>query len=135
MFTAQSPRGGTAGSNSPSDFNRSILQQKTLFGFQQQSTPAGAHNYSGATTAASSQQHNASLSGPPALGLFDELRSEKNRVPEPSNVFNQNQQPRSNIAVQNQSINQSYQFTDSINDSYLNQSDFNVSRYVYKNEH
>lgn len=130
MFVAQSPRVGTAGSNSPSEFNRSILQQKTLFGFQQQSTP-GAHNYSGATGAASSQQHNASLSGPPVLGLFDELRSEKNRVPEPSNVFNQNQQPRSNVTAQNQSINQSYQFSDSINDSYLNQSDFNVSRYVY----
>lgn len=62
-----------------------------------------------------------SLSGPPALGLFDDLKTQKNRINEMSSPFAQR-----SVNAQQQ-LNQ-FQ-NESINDSYLlNQSGFNVSR-------
>lgn len=45
--------------STPIDFNRSVLQQRTLFGGYQQASPT--HNYANI----SQINHNASVSGPP----------------------------------------------------------------------
>lgn len=95
----------------------SMLQQRSLFGHHTPSTPNANPQQQ-----QQQQQLNASLSGPPTQGLFDSLQSEKNRFPGRG-------QPPSNQhpAAANASFSQ---FNDSINinDSYLDQTDFNVSR-------
>lgn len=130
---AQTPR-SAGGSGSPNEFNRSILTQKTLFGYHNTLNTTGGgsavHNYSGAGNQ-SQQPLNVSISGPPAQGLFDALSSEKNRIGDSSHFASLNQSQHHTINripaglalnIQNQSINQSYQYNDSINDSYLNES-------------
>lgn len=63
---------------SPQDFNRSALTQKTLFSLQQQNLQKNqSFNSSGFQ-----QNHNTSISagGPPTQGLFDSLRNENNGI-------------------------------------------------------
>lgn len=97
---------------SPGDLNRSILQQKTLFGYQQTPPSAQFGNVS-------QLSHNTSVSGPPTQGLFDSLRIEKNAVAE--NV---------SFSQKGRQLNQT-SFNQSINDSF--QSDFNTSRITSPN--
>ncbi|XP_037028761.1 nucleoporin Nup35 isoform X2 [Bradysia coprophila] len=93
---------------SPNDLNRSILHQKSLFGFQSP-PPSNVNN------------------GPPTKGLFDALQEEKNFIEH--SPFNHSQLNRSNRPATSASFNQSYQYNpnQSINDSYLNQSEFHTS--------
>ncbi|KAJ6638407.1 Nucleoporin Nup35 [Pseudolycoriella hygida] len=89
---------------SPNDLNRSILQHRSLFGLQSP-PPSNVNN------------------GPPTKGLFDALQEEKNFIEH--SPFNQSQLKAS------QSFNQSsYQYnpSQSINDSYMNQSEFHTSQ-------
>lgn len=92
-----------------------MLQQRSLFGGQyQQGTPNA--NYANT----SQVNHNISVSGPPTQSLFDSLRNEKNAVVDNSS-FSQKQ-------IINRQLNQSVAMNQSICDSYLNQSNLNVSR-------
>lgn len=127
---ATSPTGLTA--NSPQDFNRSVLGQKTLFGSYQQTPPIqNVSNYPGTPT----QSHNASMSGPPTQGLFDSLRNERNQVPTPTRlqptqygtpVMGQHSAFANNPVTQQQLSNTS---AGQFNDSYMgNSTSFNVSR-------
>lgn len=119
LVSGQSPR-VIPSNGSPGDFNRSsmsMLQQRSLFGHQTPTTPNHLNNQQ--------QQLNASLSGPPTQGLFDSLQSEKNRFPlapgrgNPGATSNQHASANASFSPFNDSI---------INDSYLDQTDFNVSR-------
>lgn len=125
------------------DFNRSVIQQRSLFGSNNQDTPTHT-NYSNVPP----MSHNATPSGPPtqasdvlsilfdsiflwesdlivlfsiSQSLFDSLRVEQNSVMD--NSYIQKQQAQRQI---NQ--NQSFAMNQSVCDSYLNQSNFNVSR-------
>lgn len=117
---------GGATSTSPvspsNDFNRSILQQRSLFGGYQPSPPPPPTPQSNRNYANTSQvNHNVSMSGPPTQGLFDSLRNDKNAVTD--GTMGNNASFSQNPARQfNQSVNQS------ICDSFLNQSDLNTSR-------
>ncbi|XP_075156744.1 nucleoporin 35 [Haematobia irritans] len=108
--------------NSPQDYNRSALGQKTLFGGYQQTPPIqqNAANFPGTPL----QTHNTSVSGPPTQGLFDSLRNERNQVQTPMGTPTLGQHHMS----MNQSIHQQMaNVTGQFNDSYNNTS-FNTSR-------
>lgn len=62
------------------------------------------------------------LAGPPTQGLFDSLRNEQNSVQTPNHSYINQNVGTPNQNQFNQSYNQSY------NDSFLNQSNFNISR-------
>uniref|UniRef100_A0A1A9WCD1 Nucleoporin NUP53 n=1 Tax=Glossina brevipalpis TaxID=37001 RepID=A0A1A9WCD1_9MUSC len=113
--------------------NRSILEQKTLFGGYQQTPTSGqnATNYIGTV-------QNLNISGPPIQGLFDSLRNESNLVPTPlrAQQTNTQQLDRSCVAQRsvNFALNQSMQpqqlvnLTGPINDSLLgNNASLNLS--------
>lgn len=138
---ATSPGGMAA--NSPQEYNRSVLGQKTLFGGYQQTPPASQNtpNYPGTPM----QSHNASISGPPTQGLFDSLRNERNQVQTPTRTLQHQSQygtPGIVTGPQNSSIssaygmNQSVQYqqqlanvTGQFNESYMgNNASFNISR-------
>lgn len=104
--------------SSNTDFNRSTLQQRTLFGgssgsgaFQPNSP---AHNYGNV----SQLNHSINVSGPPTQSLFDSLRTEQNTVADQSFSSKQMASRQLNQSVANQSPY----------DSYLNQSNLSVSR-------
>lgn len=111
-FAASSP---TSPVCAPNDFNRSIIQQRSLFGSNNQTTPPH-HNYSNAPP----MSHNAATSGPPTQSLFDSLRVEQNSVVD--NSYS------SKHTMGQRQPNQSFAMNQSVCDSYLNQSNFNVSR-------
>lgn len=73
---------GSMPNNSPQEYNRSMLGQKTLFGGYQQTQPSSpcVSNFS----VTPMQSHNANMSGPPTQGLFDSLRNERNQVQTPT---------------------------------------------------
>lgn len=126
--SGQSPR-GLPPNGSPGDFNRSsmsMLQQRTLFGHHTPSTPSHLHNQQ----QQQQQQLNSSLSGPPTQGLFDSLQSEKNRFPNASGRIAPTGPASASANAHATHVNSSFSpFNDSIiNDSYLDQTDFNVSR-------
>lgn len=77
------------------------------------------HKFSlgGSSLNQSSANHNSSVTGPPTVGLFDSLRNDKQ-------IF---QTPSKNTTT-GQGAQQTPGFQLSSNDSYLNQSGFNVSR-------
>lgn len=152
FIAASSP---TSPVNSTNDFNRSMLQQRSLFGSNDQTTPSH-QNYSNALP----MSHNATTTGPPTQvfilnahfdfcsfkminkmtvntldcpmnvktmwivfffmqSLFDSLRVEQNSIMD--NSYSQKH------AIGRQP-NQSFAMNQSVCDSYLNQSNFNVSR-------
>ncbi|XP_037805463.1 nucleoporin Nup35 isoform X2 [Lucilia sericata] len=132
---ATSPSG--MGANSPQDYNRSVLGQKTLFGGYQQTPPTiqNINNYPGTPI----QSHNASMSGPPTQGLFDSLRNDRNQVQTPTRSLQpQNQFGTPIMGQQNASISSAYNMNQSthqntpagqFNESYMgNNSSFNISR-------
>ncbi|KAI8122843.1 hypothetical protein FF38_01386 [Lucilia cuprina] len=136
---ATSPSGMAA--NSPQDYNRSVLGQKTLFGGYQQTPPTiqNINNYPGTPI----QSHNASMSGPPTQGLFDSLRNERNQVQTPTRSLQpQNQFGTPVMGQHNASISSAYNMNQSthqqqlsntpagqFNESYMgNNASFNVSR-------
>lgn len=87
-------------------------QQKSLFGQQQQQQQQQNSNIH--------QNLNSSIStGPPKQGLFDSLREEMNQVV---------QTPKKTILNQTQNQIVTSGYSQSFNDSYLNQSNFNTSR-------
>lgn len=103
--------------SSTNDFNRSGLQQRTLFSSNFQ--PTSPHQNTAPTYSTVSQiTHSASASGPPIQSLFDSLRADQNNVTDQS--FSSRTLPPRNI---NQSI-----ANQSVCDSYLNQSNFNASQ-------
>lgn len=105
--------------NSPQDFNRTALGQKTLFGFQQQ-TPVVA-NYTGATL-----QSHSSLSGPPTQGLFEALRNENNQVDTPTRSnFQHLSQYGTPISQQGAGNQKCVQPQQQFNDSYLSPNSLN----------
>lgn len=101
-----SPVSGTA------DFNRSIIQQRSLFG----NPSSSPHNYANPLPI----NHNTTASGPPTQSLFDSLRIEQNSIMD--NSYSQKS------AMGQRQLNQSLAPNQSYCDSYLNQSNFNVSR-------
>lgn len=130
-FTAQSPtqqqqQHRTTAGSPPIDFNRSLMHHQ--FGYH--STPPINHPVTGQ----SSGQPNVSISGPPTQSLFDSLQNERNYVDNQVNTsmqlgggVGQTQPLRSLTTAPN--LNQSMQqYNQSFNDSYINNSDFNVSR-------
>lgn len=127
ICVAQSPR-ATAGSPSqtPNEFNRSVLTHSHRGGFGDFQSPTSPHNFSGLAQAVNPNQ---SVSGPPTQGLFDSLQAERSFIEhQPNAGFGPNQGIRSMAG--GQSFNQSMHFNQStFNDSYLNASDFNTSRY------
>lgn len=114
---------------SPNELNRSILQHKSLFGFQ---SPPPSNVNNGPPTKVLYKHHNRNAN--PFLhiapnefqGLFDAFQEEKNFIEH--SPFNHSQLNRSNRP--SQSFNQSYQYNpnQSVNDSYLNQSEFHSSQ-------
>ncbi|XP_017074267.1 nucleoporin Nup35 [Drosophila eugracilis] len=93
--------------SSPHEFNRSALNNRSLFGAQ--GGPQGGHNISqtGANTTTPSHAHIHHQAGPPTQGLFDSLR-EQPATPQ-RNHFSM---------LQMQSPNQSYQSSYQANDSF-----------------
>lgn len=134
ISAASSP---TSPVSSTSDFNRSMLPQRSLFGSNNQTTPPH-NNYSNVPPLS----HNPTATGPPTQvrnvhqnlqfrifskpihfqSLFDSLRVEQNSIMD---------SPYSQKLATNQrqnNPNQSIALNQSVCDSYLNQSNFNVSR-------
>ncbi|XP_031628967.1 nucleoporin Nup35 [Contarinia nasturtii] len=97
------------------DFNRSMIQQRSLFGSNNPTT-SPHHNFPNTPQ----MSHNPIASGPPTQSLFDSLRVEQNSVVD--NSYSQKH------AMGQRLPNQSFAMNQSVCDSYLNQSNFNVSR-------
>lgn len=113
FYSASSP---TSPISSNSEFNRSVLQQRALFGAGNQPT-SPSQNYANV----SQITHTPSVAGPPTQSLFDSLRAEQSTVADQS--FSQK-------SLAQRQLNQSIAMNQSICDSYLNQSNFNASRWA-----
>lgn len=99
--------------------------------------PFGYHSTPPMNSGSQSGQPNVSISaGPPTQSLFDSLQNERNYVDHQVNTsmhlgggVGHTQPLRSLTTASNLNLNQSMQqYNQSFNDSYINNSDFNVSR-------
>lgn len=100
--------------SSTAEFNRSALQQRTLFGGGGFQPTSPSPNYANV----SQLNHSTSIAGPPTQSLFDSLRTEQNTVVDQSFTGKPMPPRQLSQSIANQSVC----------DPYLNQSNFNVSR-------